>query len=196
MEGEALSTACVSGVCFAFRRKLVSPLDPGARTDDIHVALTASARGYRVRICRTAGAVEVRVPQTASELVRFRRRRGRAYLSELKNFSLKADAPLGWRIKRLISLWHFLVTPKVVVLLTVSACLLLGSPFWPWPIVALGAFALPSLTALAASRSLAGGGFRWWRLPLALGRLVVLTVVSMLTLRPQELSQSPFGGRA
>lgn len=190
LEGEALSSAGVSAVCFAFKRDRILPLARDAKADDIHVALAAGARGARARISLSAHATEVRVPHSAREFVRFRHRRGKKYLSELR-FSRYAHAPMGWHLVRFMRLWHFLVTPKVAVGLAVSAFVLLGTPHWPWLLLAFAAFAVPALAALFASTTLAGDRRRWWRLSLAAGRLVTLTVISMLTLnyhRPEQAS--------
>jgi cellulose synthase/poly-beta-1,6-N-acetylglucosamine synthase-like glycosyltransferase len=182
LEGEAFSSAGVCGVCYAFKRATVVPLDVDALADDIHVALAASARGFRVRICSAAHATEVRVPQTARELVKFRRRRGVAYLSELRSSSQYSRAPLGWKLVRFLRLWHFLVTPKVGVVLAVLACILLVTPHWPWLLFSLLAFGAPAIAAFSASTTLADGENRWWRLSLYASRLLALTLISMLTL--------------
>ncbi len=195
LEGEVLSSACVSGVCYAFRREMALPLAPDARADDIHVALAASARGYRVRICREAHATEVRVPQSPGEFVDYRRRRGTGYLSELRCSSLYAHAPVRWRIAYLIRLWHFLVTPKLGVGLAAAACALLLTPHWPWPLLALAAFAGPPLAALRFSPAPAGERRRWWSATRGASRWLALTWVSLLTLNPHPSVQEPIGGR-
>ncbi|MDV2496629.1 MAG: glycosyltransferase [bacterium] len=195
LEGEVLSSACVSGVCYAFRREMALPLAQDAQADDIHVALAASARGYRVRICREAHATEVRVPQSPGEFVDYRRRRGTGYLSELRCSSLYAHAPVRWRIAYLIRLWHFLVTPKLGVGLAAAACALLLTPHWPWPLLALAAFAAPAFAALFASTTLAGDLNRGWRLTQGASRWLALTWVSLLTLNPHPSVQGPIGGR-
>ena len=182
LEGEVLSSAGVSGVCFAVRRETVLPLPQDAYADDVHVAFAAGARGFRARLCRKAHATEIRVPQTASELMQFRRRRGWWYLSELLRPAHDIHAPMSWRLARLMRLWHFLVTPKIGVGLAVSACVLLWTPYWHWPLLTFVAFAAPAGAALFASNTLAVEGRGWWSLNLAASRLLVLTLVSMLTL--------------
>jgi len=195
LEGEVLSSAGVSGVCFAVRRETVLPLPQDAYADDIHVAFAAGARGFRARLCRKAHATEIRVPQTANEFVQFRRRRGSQYLSELLRPSKDVHPPVSWRLARLMRLWHFLVTPKVGVVLAVSACVLLGTPYWHWPLLTFAAFAAPACAALFASNTLAVEKPRWWKLNLAAGRLLVITLVSMLTMNSYTSQQGFVRGK-
>src|SRR5215813_426894 len=61
LEGEVLSFGTVAAPCYAIRRALLPALAADVRADDIHLAMAASARGLRVRTCRTAHATEVRV---------------------------------------------------------------------------------------------------------------------------------------
>ena len=70
------------------------------------------------------------------------------------------------------------------LLLVVSACVLLWTPYWHWPLLTFVAFAAPACAALFASKTLAVEGRGWWSLNLAAIRLLVLTAVSMLTLGP------------
>lgn len=181
IEGEALFSALVGAPCYAFRREMILPLALNAKADDVHVALTASARGFRVRICRTALAEEVRVPQTANDFVRFRRRRGKDYLYELL-CSRWNNAPVCFRIARLMRLWHLLVTPKVAVGSAFFALVLIWTPYWPIPLMALVIFTTPLLAILLSSTTLSLDGFRWSRLSLAYFRFIVLMFISMLTL--------------
>ena len=196
LEGEVLSSAGVSGVCFAVRRETVLPLPQDAYADDVHVAFAAAARGFRARLCRKAHATEIRVPQTANEFVQFRRRRGSVYLSELLRPSKDLHPPVSWKLARLMRLWHFLVTPKVGVVLAVSACVLLGTPYWHWPLLTFAAFAAPACAALIASKTLAVEGRGWWSLNLAASRLLVLTLVSMLTMNSYTSPQGFVGGKS
>ncbi len=193
LEGEALSSAGVSGVCYAFRREAVLPLVPDALADDIYVTLAAGAKGYRARICRTAHAKEIRVPRTASEFVQFRYRRGSAYLYELWRSSRYANVPVGWWLVRLMRLWHFLVAPKVGVGLAVAACVLLWTPHWPWPLMTFAAFAAPALTVMVPSNLPAGDRPPWWSLARSTSRWFVLTWVSLLTLKPHPSASTPYG---
>ena len=114
--------------------------------------------------------------------MQFRRRRGWSYLSELLRPAHDIHAPMSWRLARLMRLWHFLVTPKIGVGLAVSACVLLWTPYWHWLLLTFAAFAAPAGAALFASNTLAVEGRGWWSLNLAASRLLILTLVSMLTL--------------
>ena len=192
LEGEVLSSAGVSGVCYAFRREAVLPLAPDALADDIYVTLAAGAKGYRARICRTAHAKEIRVPRTASEFMQFRYRRGSAYLYELWRSSQYANVPVGWWLVRLMRLWHFLVTPKLGVGLVFLALLLMMTPHWRWPLMALVAFAAPALTVMVPSNLPAGDWPPRWSLARSTSRWFVLTWVSLLTLKPHPSASTPY----
>ena len=52
LEGEALSAAMVSGVCYALRRSIVVGTPRAAGADDVLFALAAGAHGHGVRLCR------------------------------------------------------------------------------------------------------------------------------------------------
>lgn len=186
LEGEVLSSANISGVCYAARREQIMPLAWDAYADDINVALSASARGQRVRICRQARADEIRVPQTASDLVRFRRKRGKAYLTELKRISKFSKSPLKWKLAHRIRLWHFLITPKAIPFFIILAILLIFTPYWPHVLIIFGGFILSVFLAMFISDTKKGMQCRWWQLPIAVLRLAVLTVASMLTLNQAQ----------
>ena len=196
LEGEAFAAANISGVCYACKREAVLPLDRDALTEDIYLALAAGTRGYGVRLCRTALATEVRVPQSASELVEYRRRRGGAYVSELLCSSPNGLTSVGWRLARLMRLWHFRVTPKVGVGLAMAACVFLWTPHWPWPLLAFAAFAGPPLAVLCLSAAPAGGRRRWWSATRGASRWAALTWLSLLTLNHKPSAQRPIGGRS
>lgn len=191
LEGEALSAAMVSGTCFALRRESVLPLCEDSRMHDVNLALVAAARGFRVRICRMARAWDVRAPQNAREFVRFRLRRGRYYVSELRRSSGERATPLGWRLAHGIRLWHFLASPVLAAMLAMAGGLLMWSPYWPWPFVTLAAFATPAGGALFVSTALGSATRSRWKLSLAACRLVGLTLFSLFALH-----RRPAPGRA
>jgi cellulose synthase/poly-beta-1,6-N-acetylglucosamine synthase-like glycosyltransferase len=204
LEGEVLSSALVSGVCFAARREALRALVPHAATEDVQLALPAAAHGYRVRICTTALATEIRVPQTARELVQFRRRHGGAYLRELVRSRRYTDTPRGWRLARQVRLWHILATPALAVLCTFSAAALLLTPQWPLPVFTLTAFILPALSLMGFS-FISSHSSKWHvsRLGFAATRLVLLTWLSLtLTIRRviyyvlQEILRDPAASSA
>jgi cellulose synthase/poly-beta-1,6-N-acetylglucosamine synthase-like glycosyltransferase len=191
LEGEALSAAVVSGVCYALRRAAVLPLVGQAQAEDVQLALVASGRGLRVRICRAAHATEVRVPQSAHDLLQFRRRRGAGYVLELLRSSATAtEAPVGWRLVRHMRLWHFLVTPKLGAAVALAGAVLLCTPHWRWAVLTLAAFVAPALAVLFVARTLASGGRDWWQLGIAASRLLGLTWIALLTL-PRHPEATP-----
>jgi cellulose synthase/poly-beta-1,6-N-acetylglucosamine synthase-like glycosyltransferase len=196
LEGEAFATANISGVCYACKREMVLPLDWDALAEDIHLALAAGTRGYGVRLCPTALATEVRVPQSPGELLDYRRRRGGAYVSELLCSSPNGLTSVGWRLARLMKLWHFLVAPKLGVGLAVAAGVLLLTPYWPWPLMTFAAFAAPPLAALCLPTTHTGKRDRWWSSTWGAGRWLALTWISLLTLNPHPSAQRPIGGRS
>lgn len=181
LEGEALASSAVSGVCYAMRRSARTLLPADCMAEDIRIALTASARGNGVRLCRRALATELRVPQTVREFLRFRRRRGAGYVRELLRVR-PAGAPWRWHLMRSLRLYHFLVMPVLAAAAAAAGLALCATPHWHWTAVAAGVFALPALAALFASTTLGAEGRRWWHLSLAAGRLAGLTWLSLLAL--------------
>lgn len=181
LEGEALGAAAVSGVCYAIRPSAFVPLPADCTAEDIRLALGSCARGFSVRLCRTALATEVRVPQTVRDFLLFRRRRGCGYIRELLRARGPA-APLRWHVVRLLRLYHFLVMPLVATAAVASGLALCASSHWYWPTMVGLAFAVPALVALFASTTLGGEGRRWWHLSFAAGRLAGLTWLSLLAL--------------
>jgi cellulose synthase/poly-beta-1,6-N-acetylglucosamine synthase-like glycosyltransferase len=185
IEGEALSSAGISGVCYAVRRRCVGPLCQGARAEDAHLALATSARGQRVRVCPSAQATELRVPGTASELIRFRRRRGRVLIHEILQALRTRRAPLACRLACVMRLWHFVGAPLAAAGLFLLAAPLLVSPDWFWVAGVGAAFVAPPLVAVYASAGFSAERRPWWRLAAASARLVALTFTSLLALHWQ-----------
>ena len=182
LEGEALSSAMVSGACYAVRASAVPASCRAARALDVSLAAGAAARGLAARLCRTARATEVRVPQSTGEFMAFRRRRGPGYLHALLPAPGTA-APARWRVARAMRLWHLLVVPRMAAVLAVAALALLGTPHWEWAVGTLFAFLGPALVLLGAAG--AGEGPQpWWRSGLAAARLVGLTWMALLALVP------------
>lgn len=178
LEGEALSAAIVSGVCYAARRAAAIMVAHDARAEDAHLSLRAAGQGLRVRLSRTAWATEVRVPRTAHDLLRYRRRRGAEYLRELCR-APSTRVPIGAWVARCMRLFHFRVTPALTALVGVLAVVLLCSPHWRWPLIASAGFLLPPAACGAFSR--VDPSRR--RLVLATGRLLGLLWVSLVTIR-------------
>ena len=182
LEGEVLSAAMVSGVCYAVRRTGLLSFACDSPADDNHLALGVGARGLRVRTCRRARATEVRVPRTRSEFLRFRQRRGADYRRELLRTSPPIHAPAGWRLARALRLFHFRLSPVIGAGVLPLALVVLLTPYWWWPVVTFIACAAPACAALFASTTLARDCRHRWRLPLAAGRLAGLTWLSILKL--------------
>jgi len=180
LEGEVLSAALVSGVCYAVRRSCAAPLVPDG-TDDAQLALGAGARGLRARLCPAARATEMRVPRSPSELLEFRRRRGLDYARALRR-AAPGRAPFGWRLARAIRLWHFRVAPAVGLAVAALGFALLASDHWPWAMLAFAAFALPALAMVARGASQECRPAAWWQIGFATTRLLALTWLALLTL--------------
>jgi cellulose synthase/poly-beta-1,6-N-acetylglucosamine synthase-like glycosyltransferase len=195
LEGEAFSAASLSGVCYICRRSKVMSLSRTAQAEDIHLSLLAGANGFPVHLSRKARARELRVPQTLKQMIRFRRRRGASYLAELRKSATKAASPPGWRLARFMKICHFSVVPKIAVVLVIFSFILLGTGYWPWPLVAFFAFALP-LSLFLFSPLFKGEGIHWWKLPLVLSRYFAFTLASLLTLNPDSPHQGPVGGKS
>jgi len=195
LEGEALSAASISGVCYACRPKKISLPDRDIKAEDIHLAFMAASRGYSVRNCRKAYATETRVPQTAAEFIQFRRRRGGGYVSELLRSNRSSHAPLGFRLMRLIRLWHFRVLPRIGIGLALLSIALLFTPYRLWLIPVFIGFAAPALISLFRSNIVSAEKLRWLKLSWAAGRLVILTIISMLGLYFHPTAQGAIGGR-
>ncbi len=193
LEGEVLSTAIVPAPCYVLRKGAVLPLTGDAIADDVHIALTTSAHGFRVRLCRDARAVEVRVPQTPSEFVRFRRRRGAAYLRELLRSAPEGRPPLPWRIARLVRLWHLLVSPRLAVGVALLASILVWTPHWHWPVLAITMFMVPACAALGAAGTLGCQNRHWWRLGLAGICFLLLTWAATLAMTSRPPARPAYG---
>lgn len=181
LEGEALSAAVVSGVCYALRRDvaLAAPRITGA--DDVLFALAAGSQGYGVRLSRRAWADEIRVPQSAGEFLRFRSKRGSGYVGALLA-PLPAAGRRGWRLARAVRLFHFVVSPALFALLAVAAAALAVAGWWPLLLATALAFTAPAVVALFASRTLADRPRG--RLLAAAGRLgLLIWAALLLTLR-------------
>jgi hypothetical protein len=184
LEGEALSSAGISGLCYAIRWGNLRPLVREARAEDAHVALVAGAHGFRVRTCPSAIASELRVPQRPGELVRFRRRRGEVLIHELLHAAPGPQTPVGWRLARAMRLWHFLWAPRAAAGLLAVGVPLAAWGYGSWIATAVAAFAAPPLVALYASPEFASERRPWWRLAVASARLGMLTAGALVALRP------------
>jgi len=195
LEGEVLSCAGISGVCYAVRRKAIQVLNRASLTEDIHMALASRLRKFRVRLCPSAMAAEIRTPQNLKDLLRFRRRRGKGYLSELLLFPILTPAPLRWHIFRGVRIWHFIVAPRLTLVM-----ILLGTAsafFTNWQVVlaAILVFAISTISVLFPLNRNLGYAFGWKRLAFSCIRYVALIFFSLLTLDERASGQVAQGGK-
>ncbi|MFC2165271.1 glycosyltransferase [Acidobacteriota bacterium] len=195
LEGRALSAASICGVCYAFRHEKVIPSDQDVRAEDIHLALKASSRGHHVHICHKAHAIETRVPQTVAEFIKFRRRRGRSYISELLGTKNYRHAPYAFQLGHLMRLWHYFIVPKIGIGIALLSLALLFSPYRIWLIPSFIGLAAPALILILASSIASGEKFRWFKLCWASVRLFVLTSIALLALYSYPKKQGPVGER-
>lgn len=181
LEGEVLSCGTVAAPCYALRRARMKPLAADVRADDVHLALAAGASGLTVRTCRTANAVEIRVPQTVREFLHFRRRRASAYVTELLRSTPPGGAARGYRLMRRLRLWHLRSAPRLSCALLLAGAVLVCTPHWPWVVITLIAFLAPGVAT--ARISIKPGAFgSWWRLGWTAARLCGITCLSLLFL--------------
>jgi cellulose synthase/poly-beta-1,6-N-acetylglucosamine synthase-like glycosyltransferase len=186
LEGEALSSAGLSGVCYAARRESLSLIPKNSIADDMYLALNTSYKGYRVRICRKARAYELRVPQSSDQMIQLRRWRGKNYLDELQRINSTNKVPLRKKAARWIRLWHFTVSPKLVVLLFLLGVPLLFFNQWSTVLFAFLIFLLSSAAVLYSIHKNIGNGLGWMKLVFASFRLFFVTLLSMLTLKKDK----------
>lgn len=194
LEGEVLSCAGISGVCYAVRRKAIKALNRSSLTEDIHMALASRIRKFRVRLSPSAIADEIRTPQNLKELLRFRRRRGKGYLSELLLFPILTPAPLRWHIFRSVRIWHFIVAPRLTVAMIVLG--IVSAFFANWEVVLAGIsiFALSTMSVLFPLNWSLGNAYGWKRMAFACMRYVALIFFSLITLDERTSGQVAQGG--
>jgi cellulose synthase/poly-beta-1,6-N-acetylglucosamine synthase-like glycosyltransferase len=195
LEGEVFSSAGFSGVCYALRKKGAVMIDPGALTEDIFLALAVRARGWRVRMCPSARATELRSPGTARALFQYRRRRGSGYLSELIRAKPQPGSPTQWRFVRSIRIGQFSLVPWLTMILLALGMTLVFSEYRMIPLLTFGTFgisALPLVFFLNRDTMRSVGG---WKLGWASLRYGILILMSLLTLSRHPSRQVPRGGK-
>lgn len=195
LEGEALSSASLSGVCYACRREWVLPVFRNARAEDINLAFAAAARGFRVRICLDARVKELRVPKSLKEIIDYRHRRGTVYLYELRQASREMHSPLGRLIACNMRIWHFTVIPKAAILFLLLGLILLCGGYSLIVLSIALALILPLLVAPVFSPLSSGENLRRGRLIIATSRLIFITMISLLTMKSKPANQGPLGGK-
>jgi cellulose synthase/poly-beta-1,6-N-acetylglucosamine synthase-like glycosyltransferase len=191
LEGEVFSSSGVSGVCYAVRKPDVLPLPSDSLAEDVSLALSAAAGGFRTRLSRKARATELRVPQTPAELLEFRRRRGSAYRDALLSNPPESTRSARAELVRHIRLWHFRGAPQLAIVVAAASLALLATPYWPYALATQLAFVIPLIIAAMVSVSHASGARSWWRRCLAVARFLVLTMTSLLLLNRRTLRKAP-----
>lgn len=130
-ESERGAASHVAGPCYAFRRRLVDQFPEDVVSDDIYVALAASASGRRVVLADVV-VTEQRSPVGLGELFRHKLRKTDAYLREIFRFLPRAAAMPS--PARAIFLWraaHLTVLPVLVALGALGAALALSHDALP-----------------------------------------------------------------
>ena len=187
LEGEAFYSSGASGVCYAVRRCAVLPISQAAKADDISLVVSASSEGFGSRLSRQARATEIRVPQTAGELLQYRRRRGKSYRAALLSSPRRPRLGAGARFAHRVRLWHFKGAPYLAALLFAAGCVLATTSYWPYVLGALLIFSIPLLAVVLTAASHVRETHSWWKLVSASARFLALTLVSLLTLNKYKL---------
>ena len=154
-ESERGSASLVTAPCYAFRRAVLARFPDDVVSDDIHVALAAAARGWRV-VVADVQVTEQRSPLRLVDLLRHKLRKTDAYLREI--FRFLPEVPRMAAPARAIFLWraaHLTVLPVLVTLAVLGAA------------VAAAQALPPSLHLLLPSAAVTLVGASWW----GLGRL-------------------------
>ncbi len=195
LEGEVLSSAGISGVCYAVNRNMFLTIAQDAIAEDIHLGLDISARGYRVRINPKAKAIELRVPQTPHEFLQFRRRRGASYVTELVHSSAHSNPPLGWKLARLVRLWQFSWVSWLSVAALVTSGFMLVTRYRIYPLLPLTLFVVSAflLIVLLLNHTEKRPGI--FTLCLGMFRYAILTLISLLSLKKVPSMLGPIGGK-
>ena len=194
LEGEALGASGFSGVCYAIRRSRMAPLPSDTTTEDIHLAITTAARGHKVRLCRAAQAVEIRSPKSLRELLQFRKRRGTAYLTELKRLAGMPGTPWSWKLAMTCKIWHFTKAPWLTLIMLAMSVPLALTPYWPFVAGALLLMAIPWLAILAILNHRLFRQAGWIATSVAMISYSLVTFGSLFTLRSRSRLQSALGG--
>lgn len=195
LEGEILSSAGISGVCYAVNKKMIFSIAQNAIAEDIHLGLDISARGYSVRINRQAIAYELRVPQTSGEFIQYRRRRGASYVNELIHSPDHSNPPFGWKLARFIRLWQFTWISWLSLTAFISACGLLATRYWTYLVVPVMIFLFSAFMQIFVFMNHTERRPRIWVLFSALFRYSILMLISLLSLKKIPPLLGPIGGK-
>jgi len=193
LEGEVLGAAGVAAPCYALRPDLLREALPADVTaDDVHLALIAGSRGWRVRRAPTARVRELRVPRTAAELLRYRRRRGGGFVQEVRTFLWRDGLGLRFRAALALRYWQLRIVPRLALGLLVAAPTLAGVRGVFGLAVLAAAVGLPLVVASRTSDAFADSRRPAWRLPLAGLRLLAANALALLV--PGHDGSRPRGG--
>jgi cellulose synthase/poly-beta-1,6-N-acetylglucosamine synthase-like glycosyltransferase len=195
LEGEILSSAGISGVCYAVNKKMIFSIAQNAIAEDIHLGLDISARGYSVRINRQAIAYELRVPQTSGEFIQYRRRRGASYVNELIHSPDHSNPPFGWKLARFIRIWQFTWISWLSLTAFISACGLLVTRYWTYLVVPVMIFLFSAFMQIFVFMNHTERRPRIWILFSALLRYSILMLISLLSLKKIPSLLGPIGGK-
>ena len=195
LEGEVLSSAGISGVCYAVNRNMFLSIAQDAIAEDIHLGLDISARGYRVRINPKAKATEMRVPQTPREFVQFRRRRGASYVNELVHSPDHSNSPLGWKLARLVRLWQFSCVSWLSVAALVTSGFMLVTRYWTFPLLLLMQFAVSAFLLIMMIFNHTEKRPGILKLCSGMFRYAIYTLISLLLLKKMPTLLGPIGGK-
>jgi hypothetical protein len=119
-------------------------------------------------------------------MIQLRRKRGKNYLDEVRRTASSKNAPLRIKAVSWIRLWHFTVTPKLVVVLFLLGMLLLLFNQWSTVLFAFLIFLLSSAALIYSIHTKIGDGIDWMRLVFAFFKLFFVTLLSMLTLKKNQ----------
>ncbi|MBF0219415.1 MAG: glycosyltransferase [Gammaproteobacteria bacterium] len=128
LESVVHSSSIVVAPGYLFRVDLIASYPDDCVADDIFIAYSANAQGYRVEYLQQARGIETRVPATIRDYIAHKFRKGNAYLIELLRFTYQFPRfePL-WKVMFFTKLLQFLVCPWLIPYwLVATLSLLLG----------------------------------------------------------------------
>jgi di/tricarboxylate transporter len=96
--------------------------------------------------------------------------------------------PLQKKAARWIRLWHFTVSPILIVLLFLLGFSLLVFSQWPVVFLTFLVFILSAFAVLYSIHKRIGDGLGWIKLVFASFKLFFVTLLSMLTLKQKSVS--------
>lgn len=111
LEARIYSASHVCAPCFAYRRRFVHQYPHDVIADDVYVPLHVAAAGYWTAFIRSAKVTELRAPNSMTELVRHKGRKGNAFLRELLRVLYRIGyMPARMKLIYLVRLVQFTLT--------------------------------------------------------------------------------------